>query len=142
MTELGAFMPVCDSHRPFRRSARRAFTLIELLLVLVILAILATTVALKVVGRREQAQRTAAKQDLNTINTALTAFEIDNGRFPTTEEGLAALVQNPGNLPEWSGLGQNPGGSVGPPLRLPVPGQRQGLRPVVLRPERPGRHRG
>ncbi|MGD1278168.1 MAG: type II secretion system major pseudopilin GspG [Tepidisphaeraceae bacterium] len=97
-------MPVCDSHRPFRRSARRAFTLIELLLVLVILAILATTVALKVVGRREQAQRTAAKQDLNTINTALTAFEIDNGRFPTTEEGLAALVQNPGNLPEWKAV--------------------------------------
>ena len=82
---------------------RRAFTLIELLLVVVIIAILAAVVLPKLTGRREQAQHSAALQDMSNIKTALGTFEIDNGRFPTTEEGLGALVSNPGNLPDWKG---------------------------------------
>jgi type II secretion system protein G len=44
---------------------------------------------------------TAAKADLANLKTAMTVFEIDNGRFPTTGEGLQALVKNPANLPDW-----------------------------------------
>jgi len=72
--------------------------LIELLLVMVIIAILAAIVVPKMTGRTEQARITRAKADISSIKTALNAFEIDNGRFPTTEEGLQALVTEPSNL--------------------------------------------
>jgi general secretion pathway protein G len=84
-----------------RRRARSAFTLIELLLVLVILAILTSVVAMKVVGRTLQAKVTAAQSDISTLKSSLQQFEIDNDRLPTTEEGLAALAVNPGNMPNW-----------------------------------------
>src|ERR1700722_1614279 len=86
--------------RRMPRSVRSGFTLIELLLVMVIIAILAAIVVPKVVGRREQANQTKAKADVSAMNTALQEFEVDNGRFPTQSEGLAALVSNPSNLPE------------------------------------------
>ena len=88
---------------PNRKSRRNAFTLIELLLVMVIIAILAAIVVPKLAHRKEDAQISAAKQDLSTIRTALDTFEIDNSRYPTTEEGITALVTNPGNLPGWKG---------------------------------------
>jgi general secretion pathway protein G len=84
-----------------RRSGRSAFTLIELLLVLVILAILTSVVAVRIVGTTQKAKITAAKQTIDALKVSLKTFEIDNERFPTTEEGLNALVQNPGNLSEW-----------------------------------------
>ncbi|MGA2232650.1 MAG: type II secretion system major pseudopilin GspG [Tepidisphaeraceae bacterium] len=86
------------------RRIRRGFTLIELLLVMVIISILAAIVVPKFVGRKKDAQIAAAKQDIATMSTQLQAFEIDNGRFPTQEEGLQALVQNPGNLSNWHSL--------------------------------------
>jgi general secretion pathway protein G len=83
----------------FRCARRRGgFTLIELLLVMVIIAILAAIVVPKMTGRTEQARITRAKADISSIKTALNAFEIDNGRYPTTEEGLQALVTRPGDL--------------------------------------------
>ncbi|HZZ42469.1 MAG TPA: type II secretion system major pseudopilin GspG [Tepidisphaeraceae bacterium] len=82
---------------------RNAFTLIELLLVLVILAVLAAVVVPKFTHRSEDAKLTAAKTDISNMETALDAFEIDCGRTPTSEEGLQALVQNPANLPDWKG---------------------------------------
>lgn len=84
-----------------RSLAKRAFTLIELLLVMVIIAILAGIIVPKFVGRKQDAQIKAAMQDISTIKTQLAAFEIDNGRFPTQEEGLGALVTNPGSLQNW-----------------------------------------
>jgi|HubBroStandDraft_1064217.scaffolds.fasta_scaffold272478_2 general secretion pathway protein G len=81
-----------------RRRTRRGFTLIELLLVMVIIAILAAIVIPKFAGRTEQARNTRAIADLASIKTALNAFEIDNGRYPTTEEGLNALVTQPSDL--------------------------------------------
>ena len=82
----------------------RAFTLIELLLVLVILAVLAGLILPKFVGRSEQAKITAAKTDIANLEVALDTFEIDNGRYPTAEEGLAALVERPAGLDEtWKG---------------------------------------
>jgi general secretion pathway protein G len=80
-----------------RRSRRSGFTLVELMLVMVILAILAAVVVPKIAGRGEDARKAAAKTDIATIEGALDAFEVDNGRYPTSEEGLNALLQNPGN---------------------------------------------
>jgi len=79
------------------------FTLIELLLVMMILAILAAVVVPKFTGRIEESKINAAKTQISNLKTALGTFEIDNGRMPTTEEGLAALATNPGNLPNWKG---------------------------------------
>jgi general secretion pathway protein G len=75
---------------------RKGFTLIELMVVVVILGILATLVAPKVMNKPEQARRTKAKVDIRSIQTALNMFKADTGRFPTTAEGLQALVTNPG----------------------------------------------
>ncbi len=73
----------------------RGFTLIELLLVLVILATLAAIVTPKFTKRSEQARITAARTQISQLEVALDAFEIDVGRYPTTAEGLRALVDKP-----------------------------------------------
>jgi general secretion pathway protein G len=85
------------------RTNRRggAFTLIELLLVMVIITILATILVPRVVGHLEKAKITKAQADLSTLKQSLNTFYIDNGRFPTTGEGLQALITNPSNLPKW-----------------------------------------
>jgi len=71
------------------------FTLIELMLVMVILATMAAIVLPKFTGRAKQAKITAAKTQIAQFEVALDAFEIDIGRYPTTPEGLRALVQKP-----------------------------------------------
>jgi general secretion pathway protein G len=82
---------------------RRAFTLIELLLVLVILSVLAAIVVPKLAGRSEQARITAARTEIASLEMQLDMFEIDTGRFPTSQEGLKALVDEPGNVQDWRG---------------------------------------
>jgi len=84
-------------------SPTRAFTLIELLLVLVILTALAAVVVPKFTKRSEQARITAARTDIAVIGGQLDAFEVDCGRFPTTEEGLGALLVQPPNTIGWKG---------------------------------------
>ena len=75
---------------------KNGFTLIEILLVLVILGSLAAMVFPRLTGRSEQAKITAAKVDINSnIATGLKMFELDNGFFPTTEQGLKALQIKP-----------------------------------------------
>lgn len=81
----------------------RTFTLVEILLVLVILGTLAAIVVPKFAGRTEQANQTAAKTQLSTFETALDAFEIDNGRYPDSSESLNALITAPDNTPNWKG---------------------------------------
>lgn len=78
----------------------RAFTLIEIILVVVIIALLATLVLPRVTGRSEQAKRAAAAAQINSLKMALNQFELDCGRYPSTAEGLDALVRRPGDLPE------------------------------------------
>ncbi len=86
-------------------AARRhgGFTLIELLLVLVILVALAALVVPRITGVGKGAKIDTAKQGISFIKSALKMFEIHCDRFPTTEEGLRALVEPPGNLPGWKG---------------------------------------
>lgn len=83
---------------PLRNRAKRAFTLIELMVVVLILAVLAALVVPRIVGRGEDAKRGAAQTDLNTIKSLLAQFNLDNGRYPTTEEGLSALRTAPPGL--------------------------------------------
>jgi len=75
--------------------SRRAFTLIELMLVLVILATLSAIVVPKFTGQSKKAKITAAKTQISQLAVALDAFEIDVGRYPTNVEGLRALVEKP-----------------------------------------------
>src|SRR5881397_3861430 len=88
---------------PIRDIRRRAFTLIELLLVLVILGVLAAIVVPKFSGRTEQARVTAAITQISSFSTALNAFEVDNGGFPKGRNGLADLVQQPRDAQNWHG---------------------------------------
>jgi len=79
-----------------RSSIARGFTLIELMIVVVILGLLATTVMPKILSKPDQARRTKAIVDIRSIQSALAMFKTDTGRFPTTAEGLQALVASPG----------------------------------------------
>src|SRR2546423_8946337 len=82
---------------------RRAFTLVEMLLVLVILATLAAIVYPKVMGRSEQARVTSAQTQIANFKTALDAFEVDNGYYPKGRNGLADLIQKPQDAVAWHG---------------------------------------
>lgn len=85
------------------RAKHRGFTLIELLLVLVILVVLAAVAVPKFTGRTEQARITAATSDIAVFESALSAYEIDVGRYPSSDEGLEALVNQPANAKNWKG---------------------------------------
>jgi general secretion pathway protein G len=105
-------------NRKAGKARRRAFTLIELLLVLVILAVLAAVVVPRFTRRSEQAKITRAGTDIANIATALSGFEIDCGRYPDSVEGLGALLQQPTNANGWRGpyltrgLPKDPWGTV------------------------------
>ena len=86
-----------------KRIRRTGFTLIELLLVMVILSVLASIVVPKFTRRSEQARIVAANTSIANIEVAFEVFEVDTGRYPTTEEGLQALISAPPLLPDWRG---------------------------------------
>jgi general secretion pathway protein G len=77
----------------------RGFTLVEIMVVVVILGILAVLIVPRVVGRTDEARAVAAKQDVATLMQALRLYRLDNGRYPTNEQGLGALVEKPGRDP-------------------------------------------
>jgi general secretion pathway protein G len=77
----------------FQRSA--GFTLVEIMVVVVILGVLAVLIVPRVVGRTEEARATAAKHDIAAIMQSLKLYRLDNGRYPTNEQGLQALVAKP-----------------------------------------------
>ncbi|MDK2971065.1 MAG: ral secretion pathway protein [Candidatus Sumerlaeota bacterium] len=89
-------------HRTTRVS-RRAFSLVEMLLVLVILATLAAIVIPRFAGRSEQAKETAAKTQISALSTALDSFEVDNGYFPSSSDGLNELIVQPDGATNWRG---------------------------------------
>lgn len=83
-----------------RRKRNSGFTLIELLLVVVIIGILAAIVVPKLTGRTEEAQIGATKATMTNIRTALGLYETDNGKYPSLEQGLMALIEKPTTTPE------------------------------------------
>lgn len=86
----------------------RGFTLIEVMVVIVILGVLAALVVPKVMSRPDEARMTAARQDIGAIVQALKLYKLDNMRYPSTEQGLQALVKKPGVAPippNWKGNG-------------------------------------
>lgn len=80
-------------------SGARGFTLIEIMVVVVILAILAALIVPRVMSRPDEARVIAAQQDIRTIVQALKLYRLDNLRYPSTEQGLAALVKPPATPP-------------------------------------------
>jgi len=80
----------------FARSARHAgFTLIELMVVMVIIGVLAALIVPNVLERADEAKVTAARTDVNNLMQALKLYKLDNQAYPTTEQGLQALVNKP-----------------------------------------------
>ena len=73
----------------------RGFTLIEIMVVIIILGILAVYIGPKIMGRPEEARRTKAKVDIAALETALKLYKLDSGIYPSTEQGLQALVEKP-----------------------------------------------
>ncbi len=91
---------LCLSLITHRRSRRRrcddrGFTFIEIMVVVAILAILAALVVPRIMGRTDDAKRTAAKVQIRNIEGALQLYKLDNGVYPTTEQGLRALIEKP-----------------------------------------------
>ncbi len=85
---------------PFPRLRRlRGFTLIEIMVVVVIMGVLAALVVPRLMGRTDDARMLAAKQDISTLMQALKLYRLDNQRYPTTEQGLQALVARPSVAP-------------------------------------------
>jgi general secretion pathway protein G len=82
-------------HRGHHGSWRNGFTLIEVMVVVVILAILAALIVPKIMSRPDEARAVAARQDIASIVQALRLYRLDNTRYPTSEQGLAALVSRP-----------------------------------------------
>lgn len=82
------------------RSTQKGFNLFEVMVVVVILGLLATFIVPRIAGRPDEARVTKARADIKTLETALDMYRLDNGVYPTTDQGLEALVRRPDTSPE------------------------------------------
>ncbi|MBW2606255.1 MAG: type II secretion system major pseudopilin GspG [Deltaproteobacteria bacterium] len=92
------------SHIFYKIKSTHGFTLIELMVVIVILGILVSFIAPRLMGRPDEAKQVKARIQMESMETAIKLYKLDNGMYPTTEQGLQALVEQPqtGTLPrKW-----------------------------------------
>jgi general secretion pathway protein G len=120
-------------HAPIDRFRQReGFSFIEVMIVVVILAILATLLIPRVMGRTEDAKRAATKAQISNIESALQLYKLDNGNVPSTEQGLKALVERPvagPPAPNWKAGGYLPKVPVDPwgfPYKYTTPSTQGG----------------
>lgn len=130
---MTTFVKQFDDARKGRRVAadnEAGLTLVEMIVVLAIIALVAALIVPNVIGRPDEARVTVANTDIRTISAALRMYRLDNGDYPTTEQGLAALASKPTAPPvprAWSAEGylpQVPADPWGNPYvyRSPAPG--------------------
>ena len=91
------------TYRMSQRRRQGGFTLVEIMVVVVIIGILGMLVVPKLLGRTGESRVTAARVDIATLMSALKLYKLDNQRYPTTEQGLQALVQKPTSGPAANG---------------------------------------
>jgi len=100
------------------------FTLIEIMVVVVIIGLLATLILPNVLGRQDQALQVKAKADIQAIGGQLALYKLDNFAYPSTAEGIQALVSNPGGKSSWRGyLQKKPEDPWGNDYQYLSPGQ-------------------
>lgn len=89
----------CNKINNSQRLTTRGFTLIELMIVVVIVGILATLLIPRIMDRPEEARRIKAKADIKSIESALKLYKLDNSNYPTSDQGLLALITKPDTSP-------------------------------------------
>jgi general secretion pathway protein G len=89
------------TRKQINRYVRYGFTMVELMAVLIIIGLLATLVVTKVASKIDQARITTTKANLKILHSAVNQFKMDTGRFPTEDEGLTALIEQPTDVPIW-----------------------------------------
>jgi general secretion pathway protein G len=124
---------VCRARQSIMPRSRPAFTLIELIVVIVVLGLLAGLVAPQIFGRVAEAKAVSARTQLQLLAAALDGYRLDNGSYPTTAQGLGALIAE-----------RDSPRPLGPrvPLRRARHPEPHGLRPLHPRPRRQARRRG
>ncbi len=90
-----------------KRKIRYGFTMVELMAVLIILGLLATVLVRGYIGQTDKARVITTKAKLKSLHSAINQFKLDTGQFPTEDEGLEALLENPGDI-----VGYEPGGYI------------------------------
>jgi len=101
--ELEVSMDTNAKPRIASRRRQKGITLIEMLVVVTIIALFAAIVGPKLFSQADKAKRTAARAQINSFGTALGAYKLATGRFPTTEQGLQALRVKPDSVEQWDG---------------------------------------